>query len=307
MPRARRTRSIASPTVLRSLTSSPLELDAELVLDDLRELDEVERVDVERPRSVASRLTSSAVGAELDERLDDPVLDLLCGDCCRDMRSPCLVCCSGGQAAVDGQRGSGHVGGLVGGEEARRRRRPPRGCRRGGPGSRSSSSPPTPSVMSVSIRPGATALTVTPRRATSAATRLGEADQAGLRGRVVGLAGVGPQADDRGDVDDAPEAGAQHRPQRAAGEPEGGGEVGVEHARPSRRRRAAATSPSARTPALLTSTSTGPKRLLEPRRTAASAAVGVGDVGLARRARVPPAASISRDDSRGARPRRRGS
>ena len=69
--------------------------------------------------------------------------------------------------------------------------------------------------MSVSIRPGATAFTVTPRRATSAATVLVKAIRPALGGRVVGLAGVGAQADDRGDVDDPPAAGADHRPEHA--------------------------------------------------------------------------------------------
>ena len=53
------------------------------------------------------------------------------------------------------------------------------------------------SVMSVAMKPGATALTVMLRRATSAATVLVMPIEPGLRGGVVGLAGVGLQADDQ--------------------------------------------------------------------------------------------------------------
>jgi hypothetical protein len=42
------------------------------------------------------------------------------------------------------------------------------------------------------------------------------------------LAGVGARSDDRCDVHDAAEAGAQHRAERPAGRPKGGGEVGVD-------------------------------------------------------------------------------
>ena len=55
-----------------------LELDAELVLDDLRELGEVERVDVELlERRVARDLVG--VGAELRERVEDDASRLLRG------------------------------------------------------------------------------------------------------------------------------------------------------------------------------------------------------------------------------------
>ena len=97
-----------------------VELDAELVLDDLRELDEVERVDVEalegrfagdlgpRRRSRRGRRRSSVSTA-------------LVGYCVGIWFSLSLVAgvqCSGAQAAVDGEDGAGHVAGLVGGEEA---------------------------------------------------------------------------------------------------------------------------------------------------------------------------------------------
>ncbi len=57
--------------------------------------------------------------------------------------------------------------------------------------------------MSVSMKPGATALTVMPREPTSRARDLREADDAGLGRGVVGLPGVAHGADHRGDVDDA--------------------------------------------------------------------------------------------------------
>ena len=64
--------------------------------------------------------------------------------------------------------------------------------------------------MSVSIGPGATTLTVMLRRAELAGERAGEADEAGLRRGVVGLAGRAEQADDRRHEDDPPAAGPQH-------------------------------------------------------------------------------------------------
>ncbi len=84
-------------------------------------------------------------------------------------------------------------------------------------------------VISVSISPGATALTVTPRRATSTRHGPGERDQPRLGRGVVRLAGVRPHAHNRGDVDDAPEAGADHRAERAPGEAKGGAEVGLDN------------------------------------------------------------------------------
>ena len=65
-------------------------------------------------------------------------------------------------------------------------------------------------VMSVAMKPGATALTVMPRAANSRAAGLREADDAGLRRRVVGLAGVAHEADDGRDVDDAAGAFLEH-------------------------------------------------------------------------------------------------
>ena len=111
---------------------------------------------------------------------------------------------------------------------------------------------------------------------------LGHADQAGLRRRVVGLPGVGARADDRGDVDHAAVAGADHRRAARAGS-------AGRRRRGSCRSRASQSSswiwrasPSARTPALLTSASTGPssssaraEQRRRPRR--------VGDVAVQRR------------------------
>ena len=64
--------------------------------------------------------------------------------------------------------------------------------------------------MSVAMKPGATALTVMPRLASSRAV-LGEADYAGLGGGVVGLTGIAHQPHYRGDVDDPPLLLLQHR------------------------------------------------------------------------------------------------
>ena len=248
-------RSTASPTVFSSLMSSAFSSHAVVLLGDLGELDEVERVDVEllegrvagdgggrgrRTRWPRSRGPRSRRGWRW-----------------RTSASFSFRSGSGGQAAVDGQGGAGHVAGGVGAEEAdagghvlRRAQRGGRGCARR-------------SRVEVGghvggDEPGATALTVTPRRATSAATVLVKAIEPGLGGGVVGLAGVGAQADDRGDVDDPPPARAQHRPQRAARGAVGGGQVRVEHAVPVVSSESWGERPSARTPALLTSTSTRP-------------------------------------------------
>ena len=128
--------------------------------------------------------------------------------------------------------------------------------------------------------------------------RPGQRDQPGLRRSVVGLAGVGAQADDRGDVDDPPEARPHHRAQRPAGEPEGGGEVGVDDPRPSPRRTRRIESPSAVTPALLTSTSTRPSSSSADasRPSAAPGSVTSASIATAR----PPAPSISPDHPLGA-------
>src|SRR5690606_23588258 len=61
-----------------------------------------------------------------------------------------------------------------------------------------------------------------------AGQRLGEADQAGLGGDVVGLAGVAAQRHHRAEVHHAPEARAQHAAQGGLGEVEGAREVGVD-------------------------------------------------------------------------------
>src|SRR5690606_14089257 len=55
-----------------------------------------------------------------------------------------------------------------------------------------------------------------------------EADDAGLGGDVVGLAGVAHDADHGGDVDDAALALLHHAAQAGFGEPEDRGEVGVD-------------------------------------------------------------------------------
>ena len=53
------------------------------------------------------------------------------------------------------------------------------------------------------MNPGAMALTVMPREANSRATDLRETDQPRLARRVIALARVADEADDRGNVDDA--------------------------------------------------------------------------------------------------------
>ena len=80
--------------------------------------------------------------------------------------------------------------------------------------------------MSVSMNPGATTFTVMLRDADLARQRLAEADQPGLRRRVVGLAGVAHLADHRADGDDPAAALLQHRLQRRLAEGEGRGQVG---------------------------------------------------------------------------------
>ena len=84
-------------------------------------------------------------------------------------------------------------------------------------------------VIADSMKPGATQLTVMLRVAISWRQRLGEADHAGLRGDVVGLAGIAGDADHRGDVDDAAEAAAHHRMRELARQPEHGAEIDVDH------------------------------------------------------------------------------
>ncbi len=65
--------------------------------------------------------------------------------------------------------------------------------------------------MSVSIIPGATTLTVTPRDPTSCATDFDEADQTRLRGCVVRLTGIARLPHDRADADDASAPLPDHR------------------------------------------------------------------------------------------------
>ena len=138
------------------------------------------------------------------------------------------------EAAVDGDDGTGDVGRIGRGEEgddagdlvgsAIR----PSGTAAVSSAIRFS---PSAAVMSVSTGPGATTLTVMPREPELAGERAGEADQAGLRRRVVGLTGRAEQADDRRHEDDPALAGAEHALRGALGDPVGGGEVGVDHAR----------------------------------------------------------------------------
>ena len=87
------------------------------------------------------------------------------------------------------------------------------------------------SVISVAIGPGATTLTVMLREANSRASERARPDEAGLRRRVVGLAGLAGGADDRRDEDDAAPAGPHHLLHGPLGDAEAAGEVGVDHAR----------------------------------------------------------------------------
>ena len=88
------------------------------------------------------------------------------------------------------------------------------------------------SVIAERMKPGAMQLTVMPRLADLLRQRLGHADQPGLGGGIIGLAGIAGRADHRGDRDDPAEAGAHHRLQRRAGEAEGGLEVDPDHVGP---------------------------------------------------------------------------
>ena len=94
-----------------------LELDAELVLDDLRQLGEVERVDVEVLEGRLAR-DVARIGAELREGVEDDLLDGLGGDGSGHGWAPSLGSRrSGGHAAVDEQGRAGDVRGVVGREE----------------------------------------------------------------------------------------------------------------------------------------------------------------------------------------------
>ena len=98
-----------------------LEHDAVIVLDDLRELDQVERVDVELLERRRRGVIWLGVGAEARKRLDDPGLDLLCCDVdiCYSFQLRCILC---RQPAVNGKHRTGDVAGLVGNQEADARR-----------------------------------------------------------------------------------------------------------------------------------------------------------------------------------------
>ena len=86
--------------------------------------------------------------------------------------------------------------------------------------------------MSVSTKPGATTLAVIDAAAELAGQRAGHADQPGLAGGVVDLAGRAEQADHRGDEDDPAAAQPQHALGGPLGDPERAGEVGVDDAGP---------------------------------------------------------------------------
>ncbi len=62
--------------------------------------------------------------------------------------------------------------------------------------------------------------------------RLGEPDQPGLRGRVVGLTGVADDAGDARHVDDAAESLTQHGTERGAADVKRGGEIDGDHGIP---------------------------------------------------------------------------
>ena len=81
----------------------------------------------------------------------------------------------------------------------------------------------SPSIMRVLMKPGATALTVTPLRAYLAGQRLGQPDQPGLGGGVVRLAEVADLADDARDVDDPAPAALGHRVDELLGDHEDAG------------------------------------------------------------------------------------
>ena len=123
-----------------------------------------------------------------------------------------------------GTHGAGHVGGGVGGQEA------DDGGHVGhaaGPAERHLAGherPPGPApsaaVMSVSIRPGATTLTVIWRLPTSRAMARAMPDQAGLGGGVVGLPGQPDEGADGRDEDDAARVQAEHLGHGPLGHPE---------------------------------------------------------------------------------------
>ena len=83
-------------------------------------------------------------------------------------------------------------------------------------------------VMSVSMKPGATQLTVMLRLPSSCASERRHAGDAGLGRRIVGLAGIAGSANHRGDVDDAAAARLHHAAHDQLGQPEHRLEIGVD-------------------------------------------------------------------------------
>ena len=83
--------------------------------------------------------------------------------------------------------------------------------------------------MAVWMKPGATALTVMLRLATSAASDLVMPIRPGLGGGIIALAGIAGGAHHRGDLDDAAPALFHHAAQHGARQAEGGGEIDRDH------------------------------------------------------------------------------
>ena len=79
--------------------------------------------------------------------------------------------------------------------------------------------------MSVSMKPGATALTVMPREASSLARDLVNPSSACLRRGVIGLSGIAGHAHDRGQVHDPPAARLHHLPHAGPGQAIHRGEI----------------------------------------------------------------------------------
>ena len=187
------------------------------------------------------------------------------------------------EAAVDGDDRAGDVAGRVGAEE-------------GHDGATSSGLPSRPrgtvcsahvrqssgrpSVMAVTIGPGATTLQVMPRAASSRATARVRPDQPGLGRRVVGLAGLAGLAAHRRHVDDAAEAAPHHLGGGPADGVERAGEVGAAAPRPTARRSSASTRPSRGDAGVVHQQLDRPERAPRSRAKARSTDVGVGDVGL---------------------------
>ena len=86
--------------------------------------------------------------------------------------------------------------------------------------------------MSVSMKPGATALTVMLRVASSRARALVKPIRPGLGRGIVHLAGIADRADHRADIDDAPAPLLEHAPQADLGETEHRGEIDVQRLLP---------------------------------------------------------------------------